>query len=138
MLLYRLQVAYIVWLYAFLHKKYTGSPETERGVMKLSPVHSCGKTSRCRTKILGLFTFSLLMVLVLCSCGYTSKESCVYCGSTPTKAFETATGEDCYVCRSCATTCRWCGDKATKHYTNLLGNEVFVCASCYDEIHDRS
>ena len=87
----------------------------------------------------------VLLILILCigifpavltGCA-TSKEPCVECGSTPTKAFTTSTGKTLYYCERHYSTCAFCSNKATKHYTNLLETLVFVCDKHYKVMTEK-
>lgn len=64
-----------------------------------------------------------------------SEDHCMYCGSSPARAYHGKNGGGqkvtSYVCDECSSKCAFCGNKATKHYTAMLGNEIFVCNDCF-------
>ena len=78
----------------------------------------------------GLVVF-LLSLALLAGCGSRSDEPCMYCGESPSQAYEKADGTFAYVCKDCSAVCMLCGrEKATQHYESLLGM-MFVCDDCY-------
>lgn len=73
----------------------------------------------------------LLLWSITLLAGCASHEPCMYCGESPSQAYEKADGTFAYVCKDCSEVCMLCGrEKATQHYESLLGM-MFVCDDCY-------
>ena len=87
-----------------------------------------------KRKICGVLAAAMVGLSLLAGCSSQAEvdEPCMYCSSSPSVAYQKASGETVYVCKECSSECMICGAPATKHYDTLLG-VAFACDECYTD-----